>query len=508
MQFQVISSHAELPESAQGIGYLIRDNWNDWHKYWTQFFLVLFDATGLKIEAGSVKIACSQMSEGDPTGRTSEYLDAQFQELSEAFFSLGQEENYYESLSEGGAAFAKEVLTALRDIAFDLTLLDRFEDADVMGESLLRGVSKASVRINLHDRAHGRVTRTPFKMRYSSGTEGGYSPLELDFSVQPESLPPSNVHVIIGRNGAGKTFLLRDIAAAMVAPATTGSKVEDVSRNALGFRRVVSISFSAFDPFFELTPRKGLEYHYVGLHISGLRTLTEKLVAEGTFSPDDPRQLNPNAVLFHYYFRRARTGARALRWAACLQTLRSDPAFASAEVATLLGHIEQSEAFAIFSRFSSGHKVVLLSVMALVSLVEERTLVLIDEPEAHLHPPLLASLIRTLSNLLLNRNGAAVLATHSPLVLQEVPAGCTYKLVRSSRTREAFRPSFETFGESLSRLTSDVFGHEVVDSGFHMLIRTLAAGDETYDEILARFGGRLGAQARALLRLMAKDSNE
>jgi hypothetical protein len=37
-------------------------------------------------------------------------------------------------------------------------------------------------------------------------------------------------------------------------------------------------------------------------------------------------------------------------------------------------------------------------------------------------PPLLAAMMRALSDLLVDRNGVAVVATHSPVVLQEVPA--------------------------------------------------------------------------------------
>lgn len=44
-----------------------------------------------------------------------------------------------------------------------------------------------------------------------------------------------------------------------------------------------------------------------------------------------------------------------------------------------------------------------------------------DEPEEHLHPPLVAAFIRALSNLLTYRNGVGIVATHSPVIVQEVP---------------------------------------------------------------------------------------
>ena len=67
----------------------------------------------------------------------------------------------------------------------------------------------------------------------------------------------------------------------------------------------------------------------------------------------------------------------------------------------------------------------------LINISALRTLVLLDEPEAHLHPPLLSAFTRALSDLLIYRNGVAIIATHSPVVLQEVPKSCVWKLRRS-----------------------------------------------------------------------------
>lgn len=113
---------------------------------------------------------------------------------------------------------------------------------------------------------------------------------------------------------------------------------------------------------------------------------------------------------------------------------------------------------ALFGRLSSGHKIVLLTITRLVETVEERSLVLIDEPETHLHPPLLSAFVRSLSGLLINRNGVAIIATHSPVVLQEVPRSCVWKVRRSGRVTEVERPEIETFGENVGILTREVFG--------------------------------------------------
>src|SRR5581483_11473983 len=102
--------------------------------------------------------------------------------------------------------------------------------------------------------------------------------------------------------------------------------------------------------------------------------------------------------------------------------------------------------------------------------VEERTLVLLDEPEAHLHPPLLSAFVRALSALLTNRNGVAIIATHSPVVVQEVPKNCVWKMRRSGAWVSMERPEAETFGENVGVLTREIFGLEVTKSGFHRML--------------------------------------
>lgn len=132
-----------------------------------------------------------------------------------------------------------------------------------------------------------------------------------------------------------------------------------------------------------------------------------------------------------------------------------------------------------------------------------------DEPESHLHPPLLSALIRALSELLLDRNGVAIVATHSPVVLQEIPASCVWKIHRSHLVAAAQRPTVETFGENVGILTREVFGLEVASSGFHTLLAAEAAEGHSFDAILRKFGGRLGLEAQAILRaLIAERDSE
>lgn len=64
------------------------------------------------------------------------------------------------------------------------------------------------------------------------------------------------------------------------------------------------------------------------------------------------------------------------------------------------------------------------------------------------------------------------------------------------------RPSIETYGENVGVLTHEIFGLEVRRSGFHAEIEKAVRELGTYEQVLARFGGQLGGEAKGLARIL------
>lgn len=64
------------------------------------------------------------------------------------------------------------------------------------------------------------------------------------------------------------------------------------------------------------------------------------------------------------------------------------------------------------------------------------------------------------------------------------------------------RLEIETFGASISSLTSQVFGLEVTESGFHKLLSNAVEKTNDYDKILESFEGKLGDEAKGILRIL------
>lgn len=512
MFFNVINGNP--PQGARSQAFLMNDNWDDWFKYATLYSLIFVDETGERHKIGGVKIGQFNMSRGQRRAQ----LDDEFDALDERFFSLGQDDSYYENLNELGPDIRDRILQGLRDVARDLDLFDAALREDVTGVSLLRSVSKATVRGQFSRLARGGARLSPYHFRYEApGTSRTrFPPIKLDFDVEPDSEPPTNIHVVIGRNGVGKTHLLTLMTRALAEEGATRREVgrfvavgedEDEDENAL-FANLVSVTFSAFDPFEPLPVRQnkatGMQYSYVGLK----RTGTSK---EG--NPLPPKSPSALSREFVESVRVCRSGARAGRWRRALQMLETDRLFKDAAVADLVD-LETDEddlksaAASTFKNLSSGHKVVLLTITRLVEKTEERTLVLLDEPEAHLHPPLLSAFIRALSDLLVDRNGVAIIATHSPVVLQEVPRSCVWKIRRTGREAVVERPGIETFGENVGILTREVFGLEVAHSGFHKLLSDSVEAGGGYETVVERFDEQLGSEAKAIIRGMIAAGEE
>ncbi|WP_152033974.1 AAA family ATPase [Paracidovorax avenae] len=279
-------------------------------------------------------------------------------------------------------------------------------------------------------------------------------------------------------------------------PEVTRGSLVKIGSNAQewAFSGLVHVAFSAFDSFAfpKVECQDGIKGTFVGL--SDL---------EIDFTASHAHRIkNALGEKFAESMELCRTGLRAERWSRAVETLCSDPMFRDANIIELLaaGEDWRQQALTVFRRLSSGHAIVLLTTTRLVELVDERTLVVLDEPEGHLHPPLLSAFIRAISDLLVRRNGVAIIATHSPVILQEVPAACVSVLSRTGRRSEIDRPRVETFGETVGRLTNDVFGLEVTSSGFHSLVSEQAKSGKTFEEVLSYFGGQLGTEAIVLAR--------
>lgn len=514
IKFQKLARRDYLPAQSRNTAYLQPDNWDDFG-YKTLFTLTVFDQQGNKLEIGSIKIGFISQS----SGWTEEQIAQQFDVLPDNFFSLGQDADYYQNLINSlHDDMAVDILNALGDVVYNQDRLAMAENEGVFNTSLMRTVNRSTIEQQFRRILRHEAALTNYDFFYEKAPNERYSGIKVEFQVKPNMKPSSNIHILIGRNGVGKTTLLNNMVNALIpgrgeveeigyfATRSTWTGANELHEDY--FAGVVSVSFSAFDPF---TPPEdqpdaniGMRYYYVGLKKRVHHQEQDRwgLKDKDNLCSDFTRSLK---LCFSLTAKRS-------RWVNSVLKLESDFNFAEMNLCTLTDvydrdpsdskHQFSEIAKVLFDRMSSGHAIVLLTITKLVETVEEKTLVLLDEPESHLHPPLLSAFTRALSDLLVNRNGVAIIATHSPVVLQEVPKSCVSILRRTRLISNVDRPESETFAENVGVLTREVFGLEVSKSGFHDLLASSVDEGKSYEEIEQEYHYQLGFEGKAILRSM------
>jgi predicted ATPase len=509
--FIKVSHRGSIPSGLKSAAVLFSDNWDDFG-FKTTFTLRFYDQLGKELDVGNVKIGFK----GQQQGWTSANIPENFHNLDPTFYSLGQDPEYYKNfITHFQPEEWKAILLALGDVVFSAERLAIAEDDPAFNTSLMRNINKTTIDHQYKRILDGLAPLTPFNFTFVKPRTEKFAELALNFAVQPNSKPSSNIHILIGRNGVGKTTILNNMVQALVAGQdNTLGNGYFVSKNAWftqplssnEFAGVVSVSFSAFDTF-EPPPNqdnadKGMRYRYVGLKKNVQSTQADEWPLKG--KPELCAELSKSlsiCLALH---------AKKARWIAAINKLESDYNFEEMNLLHLIDKFEedwsedksnfQSYSTSLFRLMSSGHTVVLLTITQLIETVEERTLVLIDEPESHLHPPLLSALTRALADLLTNRNAVAIIATHSPVVLQEVPRSCVSIIDRSRLEAAVAPPEAETFGENVGTLTRHVFGLQVINSGFHELLHNEVKSGKSYEQIENEYSDQIGYEGKALLR--------
>lgn len=513
MRFKILTEPDTVPSSGKNQVFLLKDGWNDF-SFRTLFHVSVYDEDGNFHDLESVKIGFKGQTERSPTYSA---LSSEFEGLPTDFFSLGVSVDYYNILGNAvSPQFKDEYLAALKDVVSSEVNLAQAKGEEVFKTSLLRSAKMSSINDQFKRVLEGGAPTTDFDFLFKRAQSDTFAEIDLEFSVKASSLPSTNIQAIIGRNGVGKTTILNDMTEALITSKKTPALF--VKKGLFGgfqhleddfFSSMVSVSFSAFDPFEPPVdasdPEEGVCYFYVGL-----KDNTDEKGIRHKLLPDLRKEILDSLESCF-----SEAGKKA-RWLNAILILESDRNFSEMKLLELASYRISSDqeredfrraALMCLENMSTGHSIVLLTITKLVDNVIEKTLVLIDEPETHLHPPLLSAFTRALSELLHNRNGVAIIATHSPVVLQEIPKSCVWKVTRSGLALSSARPDIETFGENVGVLTREIFGLEVTKSGFHTILEKAVGRGGSYDEIVRDFQGQLGFEAKGLLRAMVADQD-
>jgi predicted ATPase len=486
MKFVVREYRATLQDNAPPTFVLTTDKWDDFG-YVCQFHLSYIDPNGREQSVGVLKILQAAAGEKkdivEPLRRTE--LPRVFPSLDEHYISLGQTDEYYERLSKiVGMAEAMQVLEALRDIALQPTLATPFEPTSAFRNALMRENGAYRARRIGGALVRGETIDEDFNFQYSGDIPGAENPVETTIPFDPKDQVPGRIVGIIGRNAVGKTQFLSNLAKDLAQIGRTSNerqkeREERFARNRPLFTRVIAVSYSAFDKF--VRPKSAAaSYVYCGIRSEGGGLTQSHLF--------DAYKVNQ---------RRIKESARTAEWSQYIrQILRESSEF---PILDFTGdEVDLATDGAELSQLSSGQAILIHFATALVAWLQPNSLVLFDEPETHLHPNAVANLFNTLTRVLNAYDSFAIVATHSPIVIQQIPAKRVLVFRRTGNVTVAEPLALESFGESITELTRHVFETNEVQTLYRRTLSNLAVS-ETIQQTMERFVNGLSLSAQAYL---------
>jgi predicted ATPase len=110
------------------------------------------------------------------------------------------------------------------------------------------------------------------------------------------------------------------------------------------------------------------------------------------------------------------------------------------------------------SKMSSGELSIFMRMFELTRWVDDNRVILLDEPESHLHPMWVTGYVRLLYDLFQQYKVHILVASHSPFIASDVPADCIMGLKRTdSGSIGVYTVRYPTLGSSVPDILSDVF---------------------------------------------------
>lgn len=119
--------------------------------------------------------------------------------------------------------------------------------------------------------------------------------------------------------------------------------------------------------------------------------------------------------------------------------------------------MNNTDQIVLLSDLSSGEVTMLFRFLPLIIGMEDNSLVLIDEPETHLHPRWIREFIWRLTNIFKDYKAHILIATHSPTIASDVPMECIIGLKKNEGHIFQYRPKDRTLGGYPSEILRDVF---------------------------------------------------
>lgn len=453
---------------------IVADGWGDGYAH-VQFNLFYFhterdyDSYGLvKIIKRESEMECSEdhhyyvKDDGMPND---------FLRLPAEFCSLGQDERYYRNIKNRFGDSYESVFMALNDAAVFPQIDDAFRNTKYYSCLIRENEAERLIR-EAQLILQGRNVADRYRFKYRFHPIYAENDVEFEFNFRDKTrLLQRRIYAVIGKNGVGKTLFVSQL------PLDLSDKESDAFTPAKPIlSKVISIANSTFDNFKQAENTAKLNYFHFGL---------TKSVGGGQIpktKDDFTAELLAATKKIRLYGRvdHLKKVLNKIVFTEAIDELFVTESKNDREVLD----IDTSKINKLLSTMSSGESTMLYLFMCLEADIRYDSLVLLDEPETHLHPDAIAELLNALDDMLEEYQSCCVMVTHSPLLIRELTSDCVYVMERDDKTVILRKPGVETIGSGLNTITDDIFGSRSVQRNYKKRISELAH-HYSYEELKA-----------------------
>lgn len=155
---------------------------------------------------------------------------------------------------------------------------------------------------------------------------------------------------------------------------------------------------------------------------------------------------------------------------------------------------------------SSGEVSFLKFAAQICLYIENGSLVLLDEPETHLHPNFISRFVSLLDTVLDLTGSSALLATHSAYVVKEVFKEQVTVLRLQDGDLTATPPTMQTFGADVGAVSYFVFGEDEPTRLAEKLKNEILAKSNTWEAVFAQYKDEFSLEYLNQLRLAMEKS--
>lgn len=451
---------------------LAADNWDDFGVK-SLFRLFYYPSLGQKsLLIGAVKIIVRSVDEDAPKVTTKDHIEPKFVVLPNEFCSLGQERGYYENIKQAFPDNYRSILWALRDCAIFPTIEDNFEKDFSFGRSLLRENEAERLLRDAKYLVDGIKVTNRECFNYYFQAPFAEDKTVLDVKFDSTNLLPRRLLVIVGKNGVGKTQLLSTL------PRELARKRQDVFEPQIPlFSKVISISTSLHDHCIYPEGTNEFNYEYIGLTIN--EGQSRKIITEDEI--DSKQQEACKRINQRGRADNLREILIEILPQSVIEILFQETGEKCSLNLNALRDVRK--------RLSSGESTLLYVFSCIVASLRYDTLILFDEPETHLHPNAITTLMSALYKLLEDFQSYALVATHSPLIVREVQAR-QVRIIDRIEDKSCIRNvQQETLGANISSLVDEIFGNKDIPKYYREAILRLVKKEfATEEEIYKAIG--------------------